>query len=164
MWTTCPRSAASGYHADFHEGCYQKHTNSLNRRTSSSDISGRLSRRTEHCRRMAGARNGMGTAWTRHGMCELASTLSKTGSQRQLPFCSRLTPMDASVIQPCCAAGCCGEQKSLSERCGRSMSFVNQTRPHCVNQMGKTIYKPIMARHGRGTGWARHRNGVVRVN
>jgi hypothetical protein len=28
------------YHAEFHEVCYQKHTNPLNRRTSSSDISG----------------------------------------------------------------------------------------------------------------------------
>jgi hypothetical protein len=30
MWATCPRSASSGYHAEFHEGCYQKHTNPLN--------------------------------------------------------------------------------------------------------------------------------------
>jgi len=28
---------------------------------------------------------------------------------------------------------------------------VNQTRPHCVNQMGKTHSKPLAARHGRGT-------------
>jgi hypothetical protein len=35
-----PRSASSGYQAEFHEGCYQKHTNPLNCRTSSSDISG----------------------------------------------------------------------------------------------------------------------------
>jgi hypothetical protein len=27
LWATCPRSASSGYHADFHEDCYQKHTN-----------------------------------------------------------------------------------------------------------------------------------------
>jgi len=27
---------------------------------------------------------------------------------------------------------------------------VNQTRPHCVNQMGKTHSKPLAARHGRG--------------
>jgi hypothetical protein len=40
MWATCPRSASSGYHAEFHEGCYQKHTNPSNCRTSSSDISG----------------------------------------------------------------------------------------------------------------------------
>jgi hypothetical protein len=32
MWTTCPLSASSGYHAEFHEGFYQNHT-------SSSDIS-----------------------------------------------------------------------------------------------------------------------------
>jgi hypothetical protein len=40
MWATCPLSAFSGYRAEFHEGCYQKHTNPLSRRTSSSDISG----------------------------------------------------------------------------------------------------------------------------
>jgi hypothetical protein len=40
MWATCLRSASSGYHTEFHEGCYQKHTNPLNCRTSSSDISG----------------------------------------------------------------------------------------------------------------------------
>jgi hypothetical protein len=40
MWTTCPRSASSGYHPEFHEGCYQKNTNPLNCRASSSDISG----------------------------------------------------------------------------------------------------------------------------
>jgi hypothetical protein len=39
MWATCPLSDSSGYHAEFHEG-YQKHTNPLNCRTSSSDISG----------------------------------------------------------------------------------------------------------------------------
>jgi len=33
---------------------------------------------------------------------------------------------------------------------------VNQTRPHCVNQMGKTHSKPLAARHGRGTAWVRH--------
>jgi hypothetical protein len=39
MWATCPRSASSGYLAEFHESYYQKHTNLLNCRTSSSDIS-----------------------------------------------------------------------------------------------------------------------------
>jgi len=33
---------------------------------------------------------------------------------------------------------------------------VNHTRPHCVNQMGKTHSKPLAARHGMGTAWARH--------
>jgi len=36
------------------------------------------------------------------------------------------------------------------------MASVNQTRPHCVNQMGKTHSKPLAARHGRGMAWARH--------
>jgi hypothetical protein len=31
---------AFGYDAEFHEGCYQKHTDPLNFRPSSSDISG----------------------------------------------------------------------------------------------------------------------------
>ena len=26
LWATCPRSASSGYHAEFHEGYYQTHT------------------------------------------------------------------------------------------------------------------------------------------
>jgi hypothetical protein len=36
---------------------------------------------------------------------------------------------------------------------GRGMACVNQTRPHCVKQMGKTQYKPLAARHGRGMGY-----------
>jgi hypothetical protein len=47
---------------------------------------------------------------------------------------------------------------------GRGMACVNRTRPHCVNQMGKTQSKPLSAGHGRGTAWARHGNGVVCVN
>jgi hypothetical protein len=39
---------------------------------------------------------------------------------------------------------------------GRGMANMNQTRPHCVNQMGKTHSKTLAARHGRGTAWARH--------
>jgi hypothetical protein len=39
---------------------------------------------------------------------------------------------------------------------GRGMASVNQTRPHCVNQMGKTHSKPLAARRGMGTAWARH--------
>ena len=30
---------------------------------------------------------------------------------------------------------------------GRGMASVNQTRPRCVNQMGKTHSKPLAARH-----------------
>jgi hypothetical protein len=39
IWATCPLSASSDYHAEFHEVCFQKHTNPLNCRTSSSVIS-----------------------------------------------------------------------------------------------------------------------------
>jgi hypothetical protein len=41
---------------------------------------------------------------------------------------------------------------------------VNQTRPHCVNQMGKTQSTPLAERHGRGTAEERHGNGMVCVN
>ena len=44
------------------------------------------------------------------------------------------------------------------------MASVNQTRPHCVNHMGKTHSKPLAARHGRRTAWARHGNDILRVN
>ena len=44
------------------------------------------------------------------------------------------------------------------------MAGVNQTRLHCVNQMGKTHSKSLEARHGRGTTWARHGNGMLCVN
>jgi hypothetical protein len=41
---------------------------------------------------------------------------------------------------------------------------VNQTRPHCVNQMGKTHSKSLAAWHGRETARARHGNGMLCVN
>jgi hypothetical protein len=39
---------------------------------------------------------------------------------------------------------------------GMGMASVNQKRPHCANQMGKTHSKPLAAWHGMGTAWARH--------
>ena len=39
---------------------------------------------------------------------------------------------------------------------GHGMASVNQTRPHCVTQMGKTHSKPLEAWRGRGRAWARH--------
>ena len=44
------------------------------------------------------------------------------------------------------------------------MASVNHTRPHCLNQMGKTHSKPLAVRHGRGTAWARHGHGMQCVN
>jgi hypothetical protein len=37
------------------------------------------------------------------------------------------------------------------ERHGKGMACVNQTRPHCVNQMGNTQSKALAERHDRGT-------------
>jgi hypothetical protein len=79
MWAICPRPASSGYHAEFHECFYQKHTNPLNCRTSSSDISGYHADFHEghgtigewQGRRMV---NGMLVAWALHHMCVLAFT------------------------------------------------------------------------------------------
>jgi hypothetical protein len=59
---------------------------------------------------------------------------------------------------------CRGLEKSLSERHGSGMACVNQTRPHCVNQMGKTQSKPLAARYGSGMAWVRDWNGMVCVN
>jgi hypothetical protein len=53
--------------------------------------------------------------------------------------------------RPCCAVAL----KRMAWY-GRGIASVNQTRSHCVNQMGKTHSKPLAARHGRGTAWARH--------
>jgi hypothetical protein len=47
---------------------------------------------------------------------------------------------------------------------GRALACVTQTRPHCVNQMGKTRSKPFLARYGRGTAWARRGTSMVCVN
>jgi hypothetical protein len=49
-------------------------------------------------------------------------------------------------------------------RHGRGLLCVNDTLPHCVNEMGKTQSKPLAARHVSGTAWARHGNGMVCVN
>jgi hypothetical protein len=67
MGATYPSSASSGYHAEFHEGCYQKHTNPLNRRTYNSDISGYHADFHEG-QGTVGEWQGRGTAWARHGI------------------------------------------------------------------------------------------------
>ena len=61
---------------------------------------------------------------------------------------------------------CCVIEKNgmVGAKHGHGMASVNQTRPHCVNQMGKAHFKPLAARHGRGTAWARHGNGMLCVN
>jgi hypothetical protein len=58
--------------------------------------------------------------------------------------------------RPCCAVAWARHEHGLAS--------VNQTRPHCVNQMGKTHSKPLAARHGRGTAFVRHGYGKLCVN
>ena len=61
---------------------------------------------------------------------------------------------------------CCGLEKNgmVGAWHGHGMASVNLTQSHCVNQMGKTHSKPLAARQGRGTAWARHGNGILCVN
>ena len=53
---------------------------------------------------------------------------------------------------------CCGLERNgmVGAWHGHGMENVKQTRPHCVNQVGKAHSKPLAARYGRGTAWARH--------
>jgi len=44
------------------------------------------------------------------------------------------------------------------------MASVNQTRPHCVNQMGKTHSKPLAAQQGGGMVWGPRGHGILCVN
>jgi hypothetical protein len=46
------------------------------------------------------------------------------------------------------------------ERHGKGMACVNQTRPHCVNQMRKTQSKPLAERHDKETAGERYGNGM----
>ena len=59
---------------------------------------------------------------------------------------------------------CCSVVLRRTAWAWHGMASVNQKRPHCVNEMGKTHSKPLVARHGRGTAWARHVNGMLCVN
>ena len=73
----------------------------------------------------------------------------------ELCVVARRSRMRASSPQtvsrrPCCAVALRkrhGESMAWA-RHGHGMASVNQTRPHCVNQMGKTHSKPLAARHG----------------
>ena len=66
-----------------------------------------------------------------------------------MPFLSK--PQHSTTVsrRPCCAL----RRTAWSEH---GMASVNHTRPHCVNQMGKTHSKPLAARHGRGTACELH--------
>ena len=69
-----------------------------------------------------------------------------------------------AVPMPCCAVvlGSRFQNGMVTARQGHGKAFVNQTRPRCVNQMGKTQSKALATQHGRGTEWYGH--GMVCVN
>jgi hypothetical protein len=56
----------------------------------------------------------------------------------------------AVTRRPCCAVALKRTAWSEHGMGAGGMASVNQTRPHCVNQMGKTHSKPLAARHGMG--------------
>jgi len=62
---------------------------------------------------------------------------------------------------PCCAVAF---RRTARSEHGMGMASVNQTWPHCVNQMGQTHSKPLAAWHGKGTAWAQHGHGMLCVN
>jgi hypothetical protein len=47
-------------------------------------------------------------------------------------------------------------RETAGERQENDMVYMNQTRPHCVNQVGKTQSKALAQRHGRESAWERH--------
>jgi hypothetical protein len=67
MWATCLHSASSGYRTEFNKVCYQKHANSLNCTTSSSDISGHHADFHEG-KSTVGEWQGRGMEWQGNGM------------------------------------------------------------------------------------------------
>jgi hypothetical protein len=73
-----------------------------------------------------------------------------------------------AVPMPCCSVALRGRFQNgvfvAWQGNGMGMACVNQTRPHSVNQMGKTQSKPLAARNGRGKAWVRHENSTVCVN
>ena len=83
----------------------------------------------------------------------LCRSTSRTDNQRRCLFMRSLKAKHSMAVsrRPCCTVAL--RRTAWSEH---GMTSVNQTRPHCVNQMGKANSKTLAARHGRGTVWARH--------
>jgi hypothetical protein len=90
-------------------------------------------------------------------ICLLAGR-SRTWAGRQLAFSGRsmLIHTCHAMPMPRCAVALRSRFQNgmVVAWHGRGMGCVNQTRPHCLNQMGKTQSKPLAARYGRGMGRA----------
>ena len=111
----------------------------------------------------------MAWAWVWHGKAsvnqtrprcvnQMGKTNSKTSEVRQGKAGERHGPQHSMAVErrPCCAVAL--RRTAWSEH---GKASVNQTRPHCVNQIGKTYFKPLAARHGRGTAWQRNGMGAA---
>jgi len=75
-----------------------------------------------------------------------------------MPFFSRPQHSTAVERRPYCVVALrrTGWSKHGMGMAWHGMASVNQKRPHCVNQMGKTHSKPLASRRGMGTARARH--------
>ena len=68
----------------------------------------------------------------------------------ELRFVARRSQTRAGSTQAISGWPCCAVAFRRTAWSEHGMVSVNQTRPHCVNQMGKTHSKPLAARHGHG--------------
>jgi hypothetical protein len=73
MWATCSLSASSGYHAESHEGCYQKQTSSSDFSVYHADF--HEGHGTVGEGRVVARHVIINAAWERHGVYELALRL-----------------------------------------------------------------------------------------
>jgi hypothetical protein len=113
------------------------------------------------------------TAWSEHGMCMGMASVNQTrphcvNQVRKTHSKSLATRHRWGMTWARHGNGMlsCGLEENgvVGAWHWHDMASVNQTRPHCVNQVGKTHSKSLAARHGRGMAWARHGNGVLCVN
>ena len=98
--------------------------------------------------------------FTQCGRVWFTLTMSRPCHALTMPFFLRPQHNTDVERRSCCAVVL--RRPTWSEH---SMASVNQTWPHCVNQMGKTHSKPLAAGRGRGMAWARHamRESVLKL-
>jgi hypothetical protein len=85
---------------------------------------------------------------------ELKENPNSSGDQNNL-FQSTQSIIQYSALMPHYAVALTGRFQNgmVLAWQGNGMACVNQTRPHFVNQMGKTQPKHLAERRGRGTEW-----------
>ena len=84
-----------------------------------------------------------------HLICTLWACLIHTRHAMPMPCSDHAVLLKATARPsrwPCCAVAL-----RRTARSDHGMASVNQTWPHCADQMGKTHSKPLASRHGRGT-------------